>query len=111
MNEKTAKDLLPKMITVFQKFQANTKEAIGDDEVALGVLAEVLPYVFGEKSILHHLIRLDNLGRIEPMDFYNTCLMLHEFTPEIIVAGSSLGLDIPKPDTSWLTAQDWGGEK
>lgn len=107
MDEKEARELLPKMISVFQKYRANAKESIGDGEVEREVLAEISPYIFGEKSPLVLMDAMEKSERIEAQSLWNLCYLIHQFIPEIVVAANILGLEIPEPELDWIKNEQW----
>jgi len=114
MKKSVAVQHLKTFMVTLQKHHSNVQDPIRGPGLSIEFLAEIYPWVFGEKCPLPQLQnvldRYDSTGELSPQDYYNLMTILDKFMYEIKAAAALLGGNLPEDGPRVDVLMGWDEE-
>ena len=95
MDQSEMMEYLERMRLAFQKFRSIEIEK-WNDEVGL---AQIFPWIFGNKCPLLVIQKVLDRGYVEKMEFYNFMYIIHYLAPQVMVVTDT---EFPEPNMKML---------
>lgn len=106
MDKETALVALRVMLAASQKARSNLRGSVGDDELGERLLAEMHPWLFGQKCVIPALAqvisRAERGSAVVGKTFYHMMwIAKREPAIELSAAFMTSGAGLPQPDLRW----------
>jgi len=100
MTQQEMRTTLENLRLAFQWFRSIVMET---SDLSDAMLADMYPWIFGDKCLLPTIQKLLDRDRVSGMDFYNVMTVVHRFCPEVMCAHATY--DFPEPNAGWILSK------